>query len=395
MKILIWDNIKLSNKGGPSGYLYNIHEYLKFNPNDQIYFLSDVLKLKFQNTNISSSKSTHKNKNKILFGIKQIINIVWRWYHKVTPKLPKDFDLNIYDYIHFHNLYLALSFRNKYPKYKGKLILTNHSPSPAIDEFLTPHRWLSFMRPIGIIREVQCFESADYCMFPCKEAREPYECDVHLKKSFSTREGKMFYVPSSINDIDIDERKIQKFTELGIPENSFVISYFGRHNYIKGYDIIKKVGEALLDKYPNLYFVCGGSGIIPPLEHKRWIELGFVNNTHELLYQSDLYISANRETYFDLVVLEVLRSSTKILLSNTGGNKYFKQIKSDNLDGIDLFDINDLPALISKVENQIKLKIINPKEFKRQGASNRKLFLEYFTIDKYVDRYINAIKNLK
>lgn len=390
-KVLIWDNFRLANTGGPSGYLFNIHEYLKIYPNEQIVFLSDIIggDKYAQSSNID----THI-KNKWVFRLKQIINITWRWYHRLTPKLPEGFDVDTYDFVHVHHTKLALCFRNKFPNYKGKLIVTSHCPSPAIDEFLTIDKWLSFMRPIGIWREAQCFASADFCMFPCKDAREPYEHEGLLKKHFCKHENKIFYVPSSINDIEIDINKIQKLSTLGVPENAFVISYFGRHNYVKGYDILKQVGTSLLDKYPNLYFICAGKGDIPPINHPRWIELGFISNTHELLYQSDLYISVNRETYFDLVVLEILRSSTKALLSNTGGNKFFKQITHGNLDGIELFDINDVNSLILKVEDQIRLKNINPDEYKRQCMSNRKLFLEYFTTDKYIERYIKAINNL-
>lgn len=36
-KILIWDKqLPLENMGGPSGYLYNIHEFLKEHPSEQI-----------------------------------------------------------------------------------------------------------------------------------------------------------------------------------------------------------------------------------------------------------------------------------------------------------------------------------------------------------------------
>ena len=38
-KILIWNkNLPLKNAGGPAGYLYNIHSYLKEYPVDEISF---------------------------------------------------------------------------------------------------------------------------------------------------------------------------------------------------------------------------------------------------------------------------------------------------------------------------------------------------------------------
>ena len=40
-KVLIWDTFPLENIGGPMGYLYNLHEYLKEHPSAQITFLSN------------------------------------------------------------------------------------------------------------------------------------------------------------------------------------------------------------------------------------------------------------------------------------------------------------------------------------------------------------------
>lgn len=40
---MIWDDFPMNNIGGPMGYCYNIHEYLKIHPTKQITFLSDLL----------------------------------------------------------------------------------------------------------------------------------------------------------------------------------------------------------------------------------------------------------------------------------------------------------------------------------------------------------------
>ena len=43
-KILIWDLFQKVNTGGPSGYLYNLQQYLLKHPTEQVTFLSDLLK---------------------------------------------------------------------------------------------------------------------------------------------------------------------------------------------------------------------------------------------------------------------------------------------------------------------------------------------------------------
>lgn len=387
-KILIWDNRKLANIGGPSGYLYNIYKYLKRYPNSQIVFLSEVL-----NTNSSICEKKIKSSNRFIVMIKQIINICYRFYYgKITQM--ESINLNEYDYIHFHTVLDALKFINSNIEYNGKIILTSHCPCLWIDEFLSSVPWLKFLRPIGLYNELKCYKKVDYIMFPCKEAREPYEKESKVKEIFCSNEQKFIYVPSSINDLNIDIENIQKLSDLGIPNDAFVITYFGRHNKIKGYDILKKLGKDLLKQYPNLYFVCAGKGEIQPLNHKRWIELGFISNTHELLYQSDLYVLPNRETYFDLVVLEILRSGTNLILSLTGGNKFFLKFTDQDEKGLFFFDISNYEQLVSLVKKSIESKNMNIQRYRKNGIANRNIYLNNFTVDLFIERYLKEINQL-
>lgn len=48
-KVLIWDNFQLKNIGGPMGYCYNIHEFLKKHPNNiRLLFFLIILKIKLR-----------------------------------------------------------------------------------------------------------------------------------------------------------------------------------------------------------------------------------------------------------------------------------------------------------------------------------------------------------
>lgn len=398
-KVLIWDiSFKLANEGGPAGYLYNIHEYLKEHPNPQITFLSDLYN-KEEGKEIVHSESRNTLKrwirnNSFTLRLLDLLNLLWRSYKTNQVSLPPKLELNNYDYIHFHKTNLVTCNENLLKGFCGKIILTTHCPCLMTDEILASKpKWYRLFRPWLVYQELNAMKKADYLMFPCKGAREPYEKEHRVKRYFQGNEQKIFYVTTALLDIPIEESKIQHLTELGIPEDSFVISYFGRHNYIKGYDILKEVGKELLDKNPNLYFLCAGRGDIKPLNHPRWIELGFISNTHELLYQTDLYILPNRETYFDMVALEVLRSGTFLLLSSTGGNNYFKQI-GDNKAAIEFFDVKDSVALINKVKNIIKLKMESPSVFREKLCRNRTLWGKTFTMNVYVTNYLNSVNNL-
>lgn len=394
MKILIWNFRKLANTGGPEGYLYNMREYFKNYQDKTVVFYSDLITSNKETRRADKSKKGFLKQ--VIHDIKQVINLCWRYYHLPLPEVPEGFNINDYDYVHIHKIVDFYTFKNYFKDYKGMTILTTHCPCPWTDEMLDHFDgFVRLFRPIVLWRECQAYKKVDYLMFPCKGAREPYEKESKIRKIFTSNEQKFFYVPSAIMDLKVDEAKMQKFSELGIPEGSFVLSYFGRHNSIKGYDILKEVGKSLLDKYPNLYILCAGRVDIEPYKHDRWIELGFVNNIHELLYQTDLYISANRETYFDLVVLEILRSSTKLILSTTGGNNHFRSHNDKERIGLGFFDISNLDDLTCQIEEAITLKQNCPTQYKQECDSNRELFMKYYTMDSFVKNYINTINGLK
>ena len=392
-KVLIWDEFKMSNIGGPMGYCYNIHEYLKENPTDQITFLSDLL----PSENRKEVNATNKVKKKgVLYDFfYTCITFLFCHYRLGGKKIPSSIDLNEYDYVHFHLTNNAAKFLRNYNGYRGKTILTSHTPCPrTIEVFANQPKWKKIFWNLEMRREAQTYSEVDYVMFPCKDAREPYEKYPIMKRAFEKNDKKFFYNPSAILDLKINEETMQKYSQLGIPDNAFVITYFGRHISVKGYDILKQVGNALLDKYPNLYFLCAGKGDIEPLKHPRWKELGFIHNANELMAQSSLYILPNRETYFDLVTLEILRAGIPLILSDTGGNKFFKELPSNETEGMHFFNIDDVVGLINKVVKIIEIKRNSPLIYNKFKIDNRNLFLKYFTIDKFVNSYIDIINNL-
>lgn len=389
-KVLIWDiSFKLANVGGPAGYLYNIHEYLKEHPNPQIVFLSDI----------QGCQVTQRNQYPpcVSFFEAFFYKRINSDFKEVDVTFPEGFDLNVFDAIHFHMIPDILGASNILCDYNGKKILTPHSPCSFADEILVNrskiYRYTNARNHL-INLEIESYKLADYIFFPCSEAREPYFKVPKIAKYFKENENKFIYNPSAILDIKINEENIQKYEDIGIPKGAFVITYFGRHNYIKGYDVLKDVCMMLIERNPEVYVICAGKGVIEAPKHDRWIELGFINNTHELLYQSDLYILPNRETYFDLVVLEILRSSTVLMLSDTGGNRYFKSLPKDEIDGLTFFDIQRPLEIVDSAEKIIKLKKNDSSTFNELRSNNRSLFLKYFTIEKWVDRYINVINHL-
>lgn len=415
MRILIWDMFELRNTGGPSGYLYNIHEYLKDNPCKCIDFLSDIVETRPSQTIVDDNIDHHSENTakphlpnriwhsilkmldfipKLKGAITKYIDYTYRLYRIKWDKPDLVNEINSYDYIHFHFLIHVKQFRNTYPDYKGKTIVTSHTPSPWTDELIQADHSLRLLRPIMIRHECKLYNCADYLMFPCIQAKEPYEHNRLIKATLDKLEQRTFYVPTSIIPYNPNCKDIPCRQDYNIPNNAFVIAFFGRHNHVKGYDILKKIAITAMELMPDIYFVCAGNGDIPPIEHPRWKELGFVSNVKDLMQICDLYVLPNRDTYFDLIVIECLRAGLHLAVSDTGGNKYFKTLPEDETAGISFFDIDNPADAVKLIEQKHKLKKENTKLFKQQKQCNKSLFESHFTTEKFIKEYLYSIEQL-
>ncbi len=412
MKVLIWDMFELRNTGGPSGYLYNIHEYLKEHPNDNICFLSDLLPVSdsdvTSNNDTNEDNITPKRKKSIwqktlsileLFPrlkniVTKTIDYTYRLYHLKWPSVENYINLDEFDFIHFHFLIHVKQFKNTYPDYRGRTIVTSHTPCPWTYETIDADPSIRYLRSIMIRQECRLYRTADYLMFPCKQAKEPYEHNRHIKSTLNRMESRTFYVPTSIIHYPENSLEIPKRSKFNIPESAFIVAFFGRHSLIKGYDILKKIAEDAFEKIPNLYFLCAGGGDIKPLNHPRWIELGYISNVKEIMQICDMYVLPNRETYFDLVVLECLRAGLPLSVSNTGGNKYFKTLASNETQGISYFDISRPEEAVNQIEHFYTLKKTDGNIYNNLRDSNVTLYNNHFTLGKYIESYIISLTSI-
>ena len=253
-KVLIWHTYDLLPKGGPSGYLYNIKKYCKKNNISNIVFLDELVDIKiFNKRNIFdklinklikvfyflNDKDNLKTFNLDLF-IKGILD-------KNRLKLNiKKLDLSQYDYIHFHTTYELTKyfFLLKNLNFNGKIILTTHSPKPLFREIIEDWNNLKLEElPNNVVKELEkidifAYENADILIYPDINALEPYQKWNYYSKLISKN---IKFIPTGINPeiIKIGSSKEDIRGKYNIPNDSIVISYVGRHNYVKGYDLLK------------------------------------------------------------------------------------------------------------------------------------------------------------
>ena len=380
---------ELAKTGGPSGYNYALKQQLdKMN----VSFIEYIHKDKRLSTkaNVIGGSIKAKWYGQLLKSLKDIA----RWtYNLYWPFQKPEVNLNDYDIIHFHSTISMYEIRNALKNYKGKVLLTSHSPSILSKEkyeMLTPwnqkHLHCFFKHLVRFDR--YAFKRADYIIFPCPEEEEPY---YHTWKEYAIiKEQKKDCYRYLLTGTYQCEAKLDKkhvLEKYGIPKDAFVICYVGRHNSLKGYDNLKEIGKQILDEIPNTYFLIAGAEYpMTRLNHPRWIEVGWTNDPHSIIAASDLFVLPNKETYFDLIMLEVLSMGTVVVASRTGGNKYFERTGATGI-----FCYNDIGGACSAIRN---LYYADKEERLNLVNSNKQLFQENFTLKVFAENYLKLIDSL-
>lgn len=141
-------------------------------------------------------------------------------------------------------------------------------------------------------------------------------------------------------------------------------------------------------KQEDIYFmIAGKEEPLKGLEHPHWCEIGWTNDPHSLINASDVFVLPNEETYFDLIMLEVLSLGKIIIASRTGGNKFFEKIDAP---GVMLY--SDEKQAIELIE---KVKHMNQDEREVLEKKNHELFKEKFSNPVFAQNYVNIINSLE
>ncbi len=389
-KVLVYmQSSELAPVGGPRGYIYNLKKELDKRENVNIFFVESgretVNKYKNKIENLHNG-----NLKKVLVIIKSIIkhlNIMYGFKHEALC------NLNDYECVHFHSTLDMYNVRDSLEGYKGKVILSTHSPTLLSKEIYDSRstfekKYFGFIYNKLIKMDEYAFNRANYIVFPCPDAEEPYYNNWDEYSKIKEEKARYYrYVLTGIPQCTVQESRAEIRNKYNIPQDAFVVSYVGRHNEIKGYDLLKRIGEKILTDENTYVLVAGKEEPIKRLDNKKWIEIGWTNDPHSLIAASDVFVLPNRETYFDLVMLEVLSIGQIVVASKTGGNRQFDKM---GCRGIFLYD--NLDEAISVIE---KLKLYSEEDLKKMRDNNRLLFEEKFTCEVFADNYIKLYEGIQ
>lgn len=367
-------------KGGPYGVGYMYYKESQVRGDKSFCFINDK---ESENLNLVKSESL----------LRKLVRQCPNWFNSIQRNIrkrkqilallndkPKDsgVDFNAFDIVFFHQPIDLFNERYNLEDYKGVVVLQSHCPEPSSHEMYA--KFTKFVKQTipNLLKRMEyideyAFNRADYIIFPCEDAEEPYK-----KKwpYFNEIRGKLKvkYITTGIMPVSPRRDREAVLSELGIPKSDFVITYVGRHNEVKGFDLLKQMASSILDNCNDAWFISAGKEEpIKRLEHARWKEIGWTTDAHSYISAADVFVLPNRETYFDLVMLEILALGKIVIASRTGGNKYFEK---QGVKGVFLYDdVNEAVKLINMV------KTLSTSERLELENSNRLFFVNKCKVD--------------
>lgn len=387
MKVLMyWPENDVLPKGGPRGYLYNLSDGLS-KVRDSTVQIDFLPSSPSPNNPVRAFVRDHTPTR--LRELRRLHSYLNYRERTVRPTV----DLNSYDIVHFHQVQDLYFAREALQQYHGKVILTSHTPcAPHLELIsrLNPNDVRKHQHELNKLSQISAyaFDAADFIIFPCAEAEEPYYNTwdeyglIHAEN-----EEKYRYLLTGIKGCNASKNPVEIRNQYGIPAEAFVISYAGRHNQIKGYDRLVNIVSGLLADDQNIWvLVAGKESTIKPPKSNRWIEVGWTNDPHSLIHASDVFCLPNRETYFDLAMLEALSLGVPVVSTATGGNRVFNQLTPNAI-----CLANDDEAIRNAL---VALRNQSKKQRNIEGETNYQLFSREFTSEVFTRRYINTIKEL-
>ncbi len=160
------------------------------------------------------------------------------------------------------------------------------------------------------------------------------------------------------NGIDFEEHRTQSGltrTNLGIPEEAFVVGSVGRLDRQKAPDIFVKAAKKIKEKIPNTFFVMVGNGneqeeIIKQINEyglsESFLITGWVNNPLDYIRCFDVAMLLSRWEGFGLVLPEYMLEGKPIIATKVDA---IPNIITDGMNGL-LVDMDDYSAAANAVE---------------------------------------------
>lgn len=399
--LIVIDRPLNSKAGGGCGYLYKLNEGLQSIENKSILVVSRDL-TESEKKNIKIRRNIKSKVPAQLLKLWRKLNALRYYYHLKqwrnhlpSREVMNKIEAEEYDSIHVHHPFEFISVYNylKANQIENKmLILTNHDPGLTSQEiyrsFLPVSKYIA--HKIQIVTEeieLEAFKNCDALVFPSEQSMSYYSEWKYFNSLVKSK--KHGFVLTGTDPYTTTLSRSDFLKQHGIDENNIVFSFVGRHNEIKGYDILKAAARMVMKSSDNISFlIAGEESPMKGLKNNKWKEIGWTDKPGDVVNASDVFIAPNRKAYFDLVILEAMSLGKVILATKTGGTIRMAEL-SRGIILVDTEDPDELSKMILRLSQMSKIERV------QLGTENLNAYKEYFTLENFASSYEKVVTCLK
>ncbi len=325
-------------------------------------------KSKFRNNNFIYGNTNSKNyltKNYININLKTLKSKFQSTTKEYTNNLIKQIKKKKFDLIEIHNRPLILSILVK--QIQNRFIFYFHNDPLSMNGSKTIEDRLFILKNVEKI------------IFVSQWVKDRFFLDLDLKLSIKTE-----IIYHSVN-----KQKAKK-------KNKY-ITFVGKLNHSKGYDIFQKSIQKILDEFPDWKSFSVGDEERRSIyiDHNQHKELGFLNHkkTLDILSRSEIAVVPSRwDEPFGRTALEASSNGCATIISNKGGltETTDQAIILKKLDENNLY--KEIKKLILNVKERKQIQINSRKNVKHTISSNTKT-IDLMRESIFPEYIVNHLKN--
>lgn len=316
--------------------------------------------------------------------------------------------LNMQRAIGVSDIRLAFAVRMLIKKYQPDIVYAHSSKAGAIARMAdiginniciyNPHGWAFNMRTSEnkkiLYRWIEKIASRFGEKIICiSEAEKKSALNNHICKADKLQ---VIYNGIDIDAYEVAPHGLIKKSDLGIPEDAFIVGMVGRLSQQKAPDIFIRAAKEIKKDIPEVYFIMVGSGDMENevvdyaktngLEHSLLIT-EWVENPQDYIELFDVALLLSRWEGFGLVLPEYMLAGKPIVATRADA---IPEIVQDGKNGL-LVDVDDVYAVHDAVKKLYanhhlrELLVINGKgtaskkfNVKRLAKEYENLFMEYY-----------------
>lgn len=274
-----------------------------------------------------------------------------------------------YDWVWFHDIYRVAASIDLL-RDSQKVILQPHTPEPASQE-LRNIKIASHDIEWTLKAERAAFGRADVCVLPNEGIRSIF---APLLRD-STR---VEYLASGC-------RAMVPRCSLPLDPTLIYYLFLGRRLPVKGFDIVLDAFQRAYDIDRSLRLLIVGDG--DRIDLPGVIDVGRSGHPADWIGACDYLVSANRQSYFDLSVMEALSLGTPLIIACTGGHSFFLDIGTP---GLTTLPTADAQTLAEAMLGNRKKRDTEPE----RAAAIKALYDEVFSDSRYRIRLESLLDKL-